>query len=128
MTKERFAAFLRPYIKSGSAFKAYWHPYGFGMLFTEPMQLKVYRYTLHVPGKPDKIYKDRAKCEIAVKRHKGAWMETILETSRPREISKVALRCWTRERNYLKLYSPQPVITVDFDGLRINVEGGELEL
>lgn len=66
--------------------------------------------------------------EIAVKRRKGAWMETILETSRPREISKVALRCWTRERNYLRLYSPQPVITVDFDGLRIDIEGGEFEL
>lgn len=128
MTKERFAMFLRPYIKSGTPFSAYWHPYGFGMLRTAPIQLKVYRYVLHVPGKPDKEYKDRAKCEAAVSRTRGSWMEVNQVDGKPKELSRVTRRCWQRGIEDLRRYAYGPVITVDFDGLRIDIKGGKFEL
>ena len=128
MTEEGFRKYLRPYLEKSIPFSAYWHPKGFGLMRTGPVPTKRNEYILHVPGKPDKTYRDHGKCWNAKERTRGAWMETVVVDGKPRTISDTTIRRWWKNIEQLRRDSWDKVITVDFDGTSTVIEGGSFEL
>lgn len=126
MTREGFKAWLRPRIESGEAFSAYWHRDGFGILKTGPIPTERTEYVVHVPGKPDKRYRDYSKARNAQMNARGAWLETEAVKGKPRTVSAATLKRWKAQTDKLRRRYIE-VITVEYDGKNLMVEGG-LEL
>lgn len=97
MSEESFRQFLRPYVKQGIPFLAYWHPTGMGLIRLDEVQVPV------IPP-----------CEL----HRHG--ENV--TKRPHRLTRRGLRLW--EKNLTKLRKLGRVITIEFDGTEIKSEEG----
>lgn len=102
MSEEAFKQFLRPYIKEGIPFLAYWHPAGMGMIrLDEVMIPSIPPCELHGPGSPP---------------------------VKPHLLTKSGQRTWKKNLAWLRKQTWGRVITVEFDGKDLKTEGGEINL
>lgn len=95
MSEESFRQFLRPYVKQGIPFLAYWHPTGMGLIRLDEVQVPV------IPP-----------CEGGGK----------YGPKKAHRLTRRGLRLW--EKNLSKLRKLGRVITVVFDGTEIKSEEG----
>lgn len=96
-TEEGFRQFLRPYVKRGIPFLAYWHPAGMGLLRLDEVQ---------VPTRPP-IELQQKDAHVPTRAHR---------------LSKRGLRAW--EKNLARLRRLGRVVTVEFDGENLTSEEG----
>lgn len=131
MSQDGFKAYLKPYIEKGEAFSAYWHPKGFGLLKTGPQPRTRQEYIVHVSGQADKRFKSWSPAQALWQRNKksrDAWIETVEVDDKPKTLPESARKRWAKNLDQLRRDSWGPVITVEFDGNHLAIEGGDLEI
>ena len=125
MTEEGFRRYLAPHIKAGVAFFAYWYPNGYGLAKTGPMPTEKHEYVLHRKGRPDKNYGTNwTKCKNVEMNTPDAWMETISVPGKPRQIAAGEVKKWKKNIERLRRTFGDELVTVEFDGNHICIEGG----
>lgn len=101
MSEEGFRQYLQPYIRNKIPFLAYWYPKGFGLIRLDEVTIP-----------------DVRREEIPT----GSFPPT-----RRHVLSKSGRRAWERSMAQLRKHSWSRVITLEFDGERLNritPEGG----
>lgn len=124
MTEDGFKALIRPLIEHKTAFIAYWHPRGWGLLKTGWQSTYRGEYIVHRPGKPDKRYRDYSKAHNREINFSGAWIETVRVEGKPRKVSDTTVKRWRAGLDRLRRSGFGTVYTVEFDGNHIMTEGG----
>lgn len=99
MNEEGFRRFLRPYIKEGIPFLAYWHPNGMGLIRLDVVM---------VPVCPP--------CEVHMRQDHVP--------TKPHQLGERGRRTWEKNLAWLRKQTWGRVITVEFDGKDIKTEGG----
>lgn len=102
VSEEGFRRYLRPYIDQGIPFLAYWHPGGVGLIRLDEVQ---------VPVKPP------------IELHQ---LEANVPT-RAKVLGKRGRKAWKKNLDALRREG-RPMLAVAFDGARIKIEGGKLDL
>lgn len=101
MTKEGFRKYLQTYIDQKIPFMAYWHPAGMGLIRLD---------TVEVPTKPP-----------------HEWHRPGRIPTRAKQLSQRGRMTWEKNLARLRKQTWSQVITVEYDGKDIQIEGGELE-
>lgn len=101
VSEDAFRQLLRPLIKAKIPFLAYWWEQGCGVIRLDEVQVPV------IPP-----YEQRY----------GA------PQFRPHTLSKRGRKQWEKNMACLRRQTWEPVVTVEFDGERATIEGGEFEL
>lgn len=98
MSEEGFRQLIRPLVKEGIPFLAYWHPAGMGLLRLDVVQVPV------VP--PDR------------------WQGAGPVPLKDHQIGKRGRQTWEKNLARLRKQTWGRVITVEFDGKELKTEGG----
>lgn len=101
MSEEAFKQFLKPYIRDGIPFLAYWHPNGMGLIRLDEVMVPVIS-----PVKQSSL---RKPAVIKMK---------------PKQLSDRGRKTWEKNMAKLREQTWGRVITVEFDGKDLKTEGG----